>query len=259
MLIAMEVTCFECQTSLGADSLASLGETLLTHARSDYDWPYPDQAIRNYAEATQRLTGGSERLESVGDAAIHPVSDERIDDWLEFFDHDAFVGSPEWAACYCLEPHVHRPDEEPPSDVSKWGENRSEMGKRLSNGDSYGYLAYVDGQPAGWANASLRSHYSIFPDVDPQGPQPETVVGVSCFIVAPPYRRHGLAERLLDRVIADASGRGADWIEGYPHKEPDGSDQSGFRGPRGMYEKRGFEAVEEKERYTVMRLAAPED
>jgi hypothetical protein len=35
---------------------------------------------------------------------------------------------------------------------------------------------------------------------------------------------------LLDRVIADAADRGAQWIEGYPHNVPDG-DAGHFRGP----------------------------
>ena len=83
------------------------------------------------------------------------------------------------------------------------------------------------------------------------------VIGVACFVVAPPYRGHGLAPRLLDRVIADAAGRGAGWIEAYPFTE-DVREQAmaDFRGHQAMYEARGFEAVDERERYTVMRRPA---
>jgi GNAT superfamily N-acetyltransferase len=70
--------------------------------------------------------------------------------------------------------------------------------------------------------------------VDPDGPDPASVIGVSCFVVAPPYRRHGVAGRLLDRVIEDALDRGATWIEGYPANEPDGSDSGHYRGPAGL-------------------------
>jgi GNAT superfamily N-acetyltransferase len=82
------------------------------------------------------------------------------------------------------------------------------------------------------------------------------VIGVSCFVIAPPYRRHGVASALLDRVIEDAAARGASWIEGYPHDTPEPGDAGHFRGPRSMYEARGFQPVEVRERDTVMRRPA---
>jgi GNAT superfamily N-acetyltransferase len=92
--------------------------------------------------------------------------------------------------------------------------------------------------------------------VDPGGPAPRSVIGVSCFVIAPPFRRHGVAGALLDRVIADAPARGAAWIEGYPHNEPKPDDASHFRGARSMYDARGFQPVEARDGYTVMRRRA---
>jgi GNAT superfamily N-acetyltransferase len=89
--------------------------------------------------------------------------------------------------------------------------------------------------------------------VDPDGPEPRSVIGVSCFVIAPPFRRHGIASALLDRAIAGASARGAAWIEGYPHNKPTESDAGHFRGPRSMYDARGFQPIEVREQYTVMR------
>jgi hypothetical protein len=57
-------------------------------------------------------------------------------------------------------------------------------------------------------------------------------------------------------VIADAPGRGASWIEGYPHNTPKANDAGHFRGPRSMYEARGFQQVEVREHFTVMRRPA---
>jgi GNAT superfamily N-acetyltransferase len=130
------------------------------------------------------------------------------------------------------------------------------MVERLRTGGTYGYLAYVDGTPAGWVNASPRSDYGLYRLVDPSGPDPASVIGVSCFIIAPPYRRHGIAAMLLDGVISDAADRGAQWIEGYPHNAPEGADAGHFRGPRHLYETRGFEPVERREHDTVMRRPA---
>jgi GNAT superfamily N-acetyltransferase len=249
----MDLVCFECQTTITAKDLGPLGDALVAHARSQHDWPYSDQAIRNFAEATQRLTGPGERLESIGGVTVEEVTEERIDDWLNFFDHDAFVGMPEWAACYCLEPHVRHPSKPQEGDDPHWRDNREAMASRLKGGSSVGYLAYVDGKPAGWVNASMRSTYTLYQGVDPGGPEPERVIGVSCFIVAPPYRQHGLAEALLDRVIEDGAERGAQWVEAYPFNKLSETDAGNFRGPRSMYDSRGFETVEVRDRDTVVR------
>lgn len=64
---------------------------------------------------------------------------------------------------------------------------------------------------------------------------------------------------LLDRVIKDAARRGARWVEGYPRNLPEEGDPGHFRGPRRLYDDRGFQAVEERERDTVMRLPVEQD
>lgn len=253
----MWMECFAGDARIEGIDVETIADRFVAHAGESHDWPYPEEAIRNYAhnyaEANVRLTGGTERLSEIGAVAVHPVSEDRIDDWLRFFDHDAFAGNPDWASCYCHEPHVPDTDEilEGP-----WRQVRAAMVERFRTGGTYGYLAYVDGTPAGWVNASLRSDYGLYRLVDPDGPDPVSVIGVSCFIIAPPYRRHGIAAMLLDRVIADAAGRGAKWIEGYPRDTPEGTDAGYFRGPRQLYDTRGFEPVERREHDTVMRRAA---
>ena len=226
----MYLTCFECGATVEADNLSDLGDRLLAHARNSHEWPYPDQGIRNYAEATQRLSGRSDRLAALGELTIHPVTEDRLDDWAAFFDHDAFVGNPAWAACYCLEPHVAVADAPEDPNVPHWTHNREAMLQRLREGSSFGYLAYVDGRPAGWVNASSRSDYTLHPgeEDDPPGAR---VIGISCFIIAPPYRRHGVAAALLDRVLADAPERGAGWVEAYPFTEDRDGDAGSFRAP----------------------------
>jgi hypothetical protein len=84
----------ECGATVEADDLADLGDRFLPHARSSHEWPYPDQGIRNYAEATQRLTGPSDRLPALGELTIHPVTEDRLDDWAAFFDHEALCRDP---------------------------------------------------------------------------------------------------------------------------------------------------------------------
>jgi len=249
----VNVKCFECDALLEASNCDEVVILFLAHAKEKHSWSYPEEAIRNYArnyaEASERLTGGTERLAAIPNITVHPVTDDRVDDWLRFFDHDAFADNPDWAACYCLEPHVPATPENP---ERPWRDTRAAMCSRLRGGTTTGYLAYVDGRPAGWVNASFRSTYGLF-RLTGGGPEPQSVIGVSCFVIAPPFRRHGVASALLDRVIEDASARGASWIEGYPHNEPKMNDAGHFRGPRSMYAARGFEPVEVQEHYTVMR------
>ncbi|MFW9770103.1 MAG: GNAT family N-acetyltransferase [Candidatus Thorarchaeota archaeon] len=250
----MKVKCFGCDEVIKAEDLEALADAFVSHGQNNHSWEYPEEAVRNYArnyaEAVERLTGETVRKEEIGEITIHRVTEDSMDDWLQFFDHDGFADNPDWASCYCLEPHI------PPTDETQerpWRESRSIMVERLRKGTTFGYLAYVDNKPAGWVNASLRSDYGHLQLVDPEGPEPASVIGVSCFVIAPPYRRHGIASALLDRVIADASARGALWIEGYPRNKPDSNDGAHFRGPRSMYTKHGFKPVVVRERDTVMR------
>ena len=273
-------TCFDddCGETISGETIEEFEERFLSHIRDRHpELPFPDNAVRNYAAATQRLSDATERLDVIGTVDVHPVSHDRVDDWLELFDHTGFAGNPPWASCYCTEPHLTRPDGtfEGLGDDPRWFERREAMLTMLGNGTSFGYLAYVDGVVAGWVNASLRSNYALYRRgaegaaegdatvgraVGAGDVADERVVGVSCFVIAPPYRRHGLASALLDRVVADAPGRGATHVEAYPFNERTephfiSADAGEFRGPRGLFDVRGFEPVAVRERDTVVRRA----
>ncbi len=246
--------CETCGASVEAPNLQAFSDAFIAHVRSRHpDWPYPDTALRNFAEATQRLTGSTERLDVIGRVSVHPVGRSRLDHWLEFFDHDAFAGNAGWASCYCSEPHVLTPGTAAAHEPKSWRDNRELMIGRLSRGDTFGYLAYVDDRPGGWVNASMRGQYTLFCQGPQARPADDEVLGVSCFVIAPPYRRHGLAAALLDRVIADAAERGARWVEAYPFTDPGADDAGHFRGPRSLYAARGFEEVDQRDRHTVVR------
>lgn len=106
----MWMECFAGDARIEAEDAETIVERFLLHAADSHDWSYPEQSprnyARNYAEANERLTGSTVRLVEIDEVTIHPVTEDRIDDWLDFFDHDAFAGNPDWASCYCLEPHV---------------------------------------------------------------------------------------------------------------------------------------------------------
>jgi GNAT superfamily N-acetyltransferase len=254
----MQIGCFGCDTKIEGDDSDTIVERFLAHAAAEHQWDYSEQSLRNYAlnnaEAPERLSGSTERLAAIGTVTVHPVTEERLDDWRDFFDHDGFADNADWASCYCLSRHI----DEPEHAELYWKDSREGMVDRLQAGTAFGYLAYVDGRPAGWVNASSRSDYiKAYRLADPGGPDSSTVVGVTCFVIAPPYRRHGIAGALLDAVVAGAASRGADWVEGYPSNNPEGTESMHlFRGPRSMYEARGFKTVEVREVDTIMRRPA---
>jgi GNAT superfamily N-acetyltransferase len=251
----MQAKCFECEAAIEAEDADAVADRFIEHAAATHEWTYPEEALRNFArnfvEAVERVAGAAtERLDTIGPLEIHPVTTDRMDDWRRLFDRDGFADNPDWGSCYCLEPHAPPPPDMP---ERPWRENRAMTEERLANGTTVGYLAYADGKPVGWVNASVRAEYVLFKDIEPGGPDTNSIVGVSCFVIAPPYRRHGVASALLDRVIADAPSRGAAWVEAYPNNEAREGDPGHFRGARSMYETRGFEVVEVRERNTVMR------
>jgi GNAT superfamily N-acetyltransferase len=235
-------TCEACGTEVAAEDETGFADAFLVHVRAAHtDWPYPDVAVRNFGEALLRLTGPAERLDAIGSVEIQPVTEDRLDDWTAFFDHDGFVGRPEWAACYCSEPHLLSLVSGAPAAAEgatddpenrSWRHNRAAMQDLLRTGRSFGYLAYVDGRPAGWVNASKRNEYALFRLLDDDDAE---VIGISCFVIAPPYRRHGIAARLLDRVLEDAGARGAKAVEAYPFLAGRGAEgDADFRGPRSL-------------------------
>ena len=237
-----------CEVEVSAADEAAFPRAYLLHVREAHpDWPFPDLAVEVVGEALLRLTGGTERLDEVGDVSVEPVMPDHLGDWLAFFDHDAFVDRPWIAACYCLEQHAPMP---PPA-LGGWRENRETMASLFREGKAYGYLAFVDGRPAGWVNAALRGDqvYALSRSDD------ATTITVSCFNIAPPYRAHGIQARLLDRVIADAPARGATRVEAYPYAVKQPNDVEGaFRGTLSLFEARGFVTVKDLEAAKVVRL-----
>lgn len=206
--------------------------------------------MRNYYEAMDRLTGPTERLAEIGDIEIRETSAELLDDLMTFFDHEAFAGRPEWGACYCV--HHHRPID---MRNCAWQENREELAERIRLGATRGILAYVDGRLGGWCNASLRSE---FPELLGLDDLPDEEVGsIWCFVISPPYRRHGLAGRLLEGACKSFENRGLRVAEAYPRRSlnasADWADAVAFHGPMEMFLRVGFSPVAEDENRFVVQ------
>jgi GNAT superfamily N-acetyltransferase len=246
-------TCF-CGAELAADDTDALVPVALHHFTEHHaELGLTATHVRDYLDAEERLTGGTERLATIGTVEVHDVTADRLTDVLRFFDHDAFADNLAWAACYCMCHHVGTQDEWMARSAA---ENRTDLCRRIEAGTTTGVLAYVDGDPAAWCNGSPRT---AFPEHVGRDDHPDDEVGsIVCFVVAPPYRRHGLAERLLDEACRSFARRGLRVAEAYP-RDPVGGDADAYHGPLSLYLGAGFARGAEGDGHVVVQrpLDAP--
>ena len=73
-----------------------------------------------------------------------------------------------------------------------------------------------------------------------------------CFLIAPAYRKKGVARKLLKHAIKILKENGYSWIEAYP-REGDLSDAHSYHGPVSLFDSEGFIVVREDEHFLLMR------
>ena len=197
-------------------------------------------------------SAGLARLPEIGEIEVRDVTPERVADYLDFFDHRAFSDFPAWQSCYCVETHRHHTDEEWSARTGV--DNRTDMQAMIRDGRVTALLAYVDGTPVGWCNYGETTRLSgVMMKLKLDPAEHEGVGSISCFVIAAPYRGHGVATKLLDVAIERMKARGLRAVEAYPRRQEEPSAQAHYRGSLRMYEKAGFEAYRETERHFVMR------
>ncbi len=183
--------------------------------------------------------------------AIRELSPELLDDYLGFFDRDAFADNPEWSSCYCYWYLFPGTDEE--WEARRGSENRAAMSDLIRGGQAHGFLAYVDGRPAGWCHAAPRtSILNVERFTGAPAGDSDRVGSIVCFSIAGPYRRQGIARRLLEAACESFRRRGLQYAEAYPRKNARSAAQH-FPGPLEMYLKAGFTPVHELDRLVVVR------
>jgi GNAT superfamily N-acetyltransferase len=175
-------------------------------------------------------------IDSRSDFRVAPLTPARRDAWLRFFDHDAFADNPRWQSCYCMYPHVdHRVVVWPDRDAAT---NRSAACQRINRDTFGGWLALgADGQVIGWCNAAPRDRFEFLAD-DPVADS-ATIGRIACFVVAPAWRRCGVARALLDAACAGFRSAGLAQAEGLASKRKGSAAHDHF-GPLAMYLAAGF-------------------
>ena len=232
------MTC-TCQLVLTAEDT----ESLIAPVKVHFDEAHPDlgisePSVRNYLEGEDRLTGPTDRLDEIGEVEVRTIDAVAAEDIARFFDFEVYAGNPAWSACYCMyflrggSANASWGDE-------PWQQNRADLLARIGEGTVTGALAYVDGKLAGWCNATARAEFPGLGDGDDTG-----IASVVCFAVAPPYRRHGIASKMLDQVVSSFREQGFRSLEAYPVRDP-ADERAAFHGSLDLYERFGFEVTSE--------------
>ena len=100
-----------------------------------------------------------------------------------------------------------------------------------------GYLAYANNKVVGWCAAGNSQLFERLPDAD------DKLARVICFNVDPDLRNQGIANKMLDLVLADLEKRGFAAVEAAPTVAE--APERSFQGTVSMFEARGFEKVVE--------------
>jgi GNAT superfamily N-acetyltransferase len=124
---------------------------------------------------------------------IHPVSADRLSDFLAFFDGEAFADNPKWGFCYCQFAYVDHSKVEWKQRTIE--QNRQAACQRVADGAMRGFLAYREGRPIGWCNAAPRTMLDSF--ADEPDPDAANIGQITCFVVAKKHRNTGVAKALL--------------------------------------------------------------
>lgn len=185
---------------------------------------------------------------------IRPLVPELCEDWLQYFDKIAFQDHEDWAFCYCLEGHLDRKTQEAWTNPKERREKAIEF---IQTGKMQGYLAYSGDKVIGWCNVNDRENYPYLTDMfreigyrtdEPAGTRVKTIF---CFLIAPQYRRRGVAQSLLNQACRDAALDGYTCVEAYPFADEKFEFQ--YHGTFKMYEQNGFKEIADLKYVKVMR------
>lgn len=185
------------------------------------------------------------------DIIIKPLSPDLLDDFVYYFDNIAFSDNPDWATCYCH--FYHFPGTNKQFFKRTKEENRNASKNLIIAGKMNGLIAFLDDKPVGWCNVNLKENYARIPYKEETSDSDKNIASIICFIIAPPYRKQGVARKLLKYACSLSKDKGYDLIEAYPRRGKELSDAHSYRGPFLLYKSEGFFTYKEFEDYYVMR------
>ena len=170
------------------------------------------------------------------------------DDYLFLFDNMIHKENPEWSKCYCNDYHFLGNVE-----TCTRAASRAMIINRINENELQGYMVFENDRPIGWCNANNRLNFQrLIRDYDLIDSPNDNVYSIVCFLIHPEYRRQGITQKILEKIITDHSNTNYDYIEAYPKKGE--SSNGNFNGPLELYKRNGFKIHKEYDSYYVMRL-----
>jgi GNAT superfamily N-acetyltransferase len=214
----------------------------------------PDEALQQLAEAHARMTPWDGTVTPLSrEPDIRPLTPALADDYLRFFDRDGFTDNPIWATCYCMFGHCTAAEwDTTPERTAR--QNRADKAALIRRGEAHGHLAYDAGRVIGWCHSAARTSLPVLATREQFAidEDPSPIGSIFCFVIAPPYRRQGVARRLLDAACDGLRAQGLTVAEAYPHAGAS-SDAFAYHGPLSMYLDAGFAVHREGGRNTIVR------
>jgi len=181
------------------------------------------------------------------DIEIRALTKDLQDDYLFLFDNMIHKENPDWSKCYCNDYHFLGDVETCTRDTS-----RSLIINRINENELQGYLVFENDTPIGWCNANDRLNYQrLLRDYDLIDNPDDKVCSVVCFLIHLDYRRKGITQMIIEKIIADYSNTEYDYVEAYPKKGD--LSMSNFNGPMELYQRNDFKMHKEYDNYYVMR------
>ena len=140
---------------------------------------------------------------------IHPATPDR---WGDI--EDVFAGKGDPGKCWCAYWYCSARDFK-----ANWGPaNKPVLEERVRDGLEPGVIAYVAGDPAGWAGVAPREKFDRLvrakKNLAPVDERP--VWSLNCLVVRREFRRQGLMRPLIRGAVEFALSKGAIAVESYP-------------------------------------------
>lgn len=162
---------------------------------------------------------------------IRRLGPAELDGLLEFMDGPAFKSQPQWQGCYC---QFYLNTKAQNDDPNAKQLNRERACERTASGTMQGYLAFDGDRAIGWMAANSFRNFVALPSM------PEDVAAIICFVVDQEHQGKGVASSLLRFALEDLPKRGYTEVKSAPLASGE-LRNSGYRGPRSMFENAGFE------------------
>jgi ribosomal protein S18 acetylase RimI-like enzyme len=191
------------------------------------------------------------RREEKMNFTIKKLEPSTMDDFLFFFDKIGFSDNKDWQGCYCHFYHFK-------GDRKDWGDRNGEANKNasiklISSNKMTGFLVYDKDQPIGWCNANIKENFpALVSDSEINYVTNEKIASIVCFLIAPEYRRMGIARKLLNYIQETFKNENFDYLEAYPRRNVTSAAHN-YKGPLPMYEKEEFKIFKEFKDYYIVR------